>query len=81
MIEGGGLGEVDPDEVGPIAMQAPNGVVDLVVADEAEAVAVAKQPARLLPGRRSPTGAAPDQARAARRSCPSASAAPTTSRR
>src|SRR3954447_21449619 len=38
MIAGGGLGDVDPDDVGPIDMQAPNGVVDLVVADEAEAV-------------------------------------------
>jgi acetyl-CoA carboxylase carboxyltransferase component len=43
MIEGGGLGKVDPDEVGPIAMQAANGVVDLVVADEAAAVATTKQ--------------------------------------
>src|SRR4051795_13095511 len=43
MIAGGGLGEVDPDAVGPIDMQAPNGVVDIVVADEAEAVAVAKR--------------------------------------
>jgi acetyl-CoA carboxylase carboxyltransferase component len=43
MIAGGGLGDVDPDEVGPIEMQAPNGVVDLVVADEAEAVAAARR--------------------------------------
>src|SRR5689334_18362264 len=43
MIEGGGLGRVDPDEVGPIAMQAPNGVVDVVAADEAEATAVARR--------------------------------------
>src|SRR3954447_6790924 len=43
MIAGGGLGEVDPDEVGPIEMQAPNGVVDVVVADEAEAVAVTRR--------------------------------------
>src|SRR4051794_33989497 len=42
MIAGGGLGEVDPDEVGPIEMQAANGVVDVVVAGEAEAVAAAK---------------------------------------
>jgi acetyl-CoA carboxylase carboxyltransferase component len=42
MIAGGGLGDVDPDEVGPIEMQAPNGVVDVVVTDEAEAVAVTK---------------------------------------
>jgi acetyl-CoA carboxylase carboxyltransferase component len=43
MIAGGGLGQVEPDEVGPIAMQAPNGVVDVVVADEAEATAVTKR--------------------------------------
>lgn len=43
MIAGGGLGDVHPDEVGPMTMQAPNGVVDIVVGDEAEAVAVAKQ--------------------------------------
>jgi acetyl-CoA carboxylase carboxyltransferase component len=43
MIAGGGLGEVEPDEVGPIEMQAPNGVVDLVAADEAEAVAATKR--------------------------------------
>ncbi len=49
MIAGGGLGDVHPDEVGPISMQAPNGVVDVVVADEAEAVAVTKRAARLLP--------------------------------
>ena len=42
MIAGGGLGDVDPDEVGPIDMQAPNGVVDVVVANEADAVAVTK---------------------------------------
>src|ERR671936_1275578 len=43
MIAGGGLGDVDPDEVGPVEMQSRNGVVDLVVADEAEAVAAAKK--------------------------------------
>jgi acetyl-CoA carboxylase carboxyltransferase component len=42
MIAGGGLGDVDPDDVGPISVQAPNGVVDVVVADEAEAVAVTR---------------------------------------
>ena len=50
MIAGGGLGEVDPDEIGPMEMQAPNGVVDVVVADEAEAVAGDASAARLLPG-------------------------------
>ena len=40
MIEGGGLGTVAPDDVGPIEMQTKNGVVDVAVRDEAEAVAV-----------------------------------------
>jgi acetyl-CoA carboxylase carboxyltransferase component len=43
MIEGGGLGVFHPEEVGPMAVQVPNGVVDIPVADEAEAVRVAKQ--------------------------------------
>jgi acetyl-CoA carboxylase carboxyltransferase component len=43
MIEGGGLGVVEPTEIGPIDVQASNGVVDVEVEDEAEAVAVAKQ--------------------------------------
>jgi acetyl-CoA carboxylase carboxyltransferase component len=43
MIAGGGLGEVAPEEVGPVSVQAPNGVVDLVVADEADAVRAARQ--------------------------------------
>lgn len=43
MIEGGGLGKVDADAVGPVEVQAPNGVIDLVVPDEAAAVAAAKQ--------------------------------------
>ncbi|MFE7958932.1 carboxyl transferase domain-containing protein [Streptomyces sp. NPDC057413] len=43
MIEGGGLGVYRPEEVGPLSVQVPNGVVDLAVADEAEAVAVARR--------------------------------------
>jgi len=43
MIEGGGLGVFSPEEVGPMSVQVPNGVVDVAVADEAEAVQVAKQ--------------------------------------
>ena len=43
MIEGGGLGTFAPEDIGPVSVQAPNGVIDVVVADEAEAVAVAKQ--------------------------------------
>lgn len=42
MIEGGGLGRVAPTEIGPAAAQAATGVVDLMAADEAEAVAAVK---------------------------------------
>jgi acetyl-CoA carboxylase carboxyltransferase component len=62
MIEGGGLGHVEPDDVGPIDVHVKNGVVDVAVAGEAEATAVAK---RLLGYFRGPTkpGAAADQTR------------------
>ncbi|TYL70912.1 carboxyl transferase domain-containing protein [Bradyrhizobium cytisi] len=43
MIEGGGLGVFKPEEVGPMSVQVPNGVVDIAVEDETQAVAVAKQ--------------------------------------
>jgi acetyl-CoA carboxylase carboxyltransferase component len=43
MIEGGGLGTFEADAIGPLATQGPNGVVDVEVGDEAEAVGVAKQ--------------------------------------
>ncbi len=43
MIEGGGLGVFAPTEIGPIEVQRANGVIDIVVADEAEAVRVATQ--------------------------------------
>lgn len=43
MIEGGGLGIYTPEEVGPMSFQVPNGVVDILVEDEAEATQVAKQ--------------------------------------
>ena len=62
MIAGGGLGDVDPDAVGPISVQAPNGVVDVVVADEAEAVAVTKRLIGYFQGPTEP-GPAADQTR------------------
>ncbi len=43
MIEGGGLGVYRPEEVGPMSVQVPNGVVDIAVEDEIEAVDVAKK--------------------------------------
>ena len=43
MIEGGGLGVFAPEEIGPIEEQTRNGVVDIAVADDREAVAVARK--------------------------------------
>ncbi|NQU07350.1 MAG: ATP-grasp domain-containing protein [Candidatus Abyssubacteria bacterium] len=43
MIEGGRLGVCKPEDIGPIDIQSPNGVVDIVVEDEAEAVRAAKK--------------------------------------
>jgi acetyl-CoA carboxylase carboxyltransferase component len=60
MIEGGGLGVFAPTDIGPIEVQGSNGVVDVVVADEAEAVAVAKQYLGYFQGR-TEAWTAPDQ--------------------
>ncbi len=43
MIEGGGLGSFLPQEIGPMEVQARNGVVQLLAEDEAEATRFAKQ--------------------------------------
>ena len=43
MIEGGGLGKFKPEEVGPASIQVANGVIDILVKDEAEAVIVSKK--------------------------------------
>ena len=43
MIEGGGLGRFPPKEVGPVDVHKENGVVDIVVKDEAAAVITAKK--------------------------------------
>jgi len=43
MIEGGGLGKVPPTDIGPVATQRANGVIDVVVADEAAATNAAKR--------------------------------------
>lgn len=43
MIEGGGLGTVAPDDVGPPSVQGANGVIDVLVPDEAAAVRAARQ--------------------------------------
>lgn len=43
MVEGGGLGVFRPEEIGPMSVQLANGVVDIGVADEVQAVRVARQ--------------------------------------
>jgi acetyl/propionyl-CoA carboxylase alpha subunit len=43
MIEGGGLGTFSPSDVGPVSVQFPNGVVDVVADDETHATRLAKQ--------------------------------------
>ena len=42
MIEGGGLGQFTPQEIGPIDTHAKNGVVDIVANDENHAIEIAK---------------------------------------
>ena len=64
MIEGGGLGTVAPDDVGPIGMQTKNGVVDVAVKDEAEAVAVTAKLLAFFQGDIDPVEP-PDQSRLA----------------
>jgi len=61
MIAGGGLGQVEADEVGPVSVQEPNGVIDVVVADEAEAVAAARKLIGYFQGRIEWDGSVPDQ--------------------
>ncbi|HSL74320.1 MAG TPA: carboxyl transferase domain-containing protein [Ilumatobacteraceae bacterium] len=60
MIEGGGLGVFEPTAIGPIEVQRANGVVDIVVADEAEAVEVARRYLSYFQGRTA-SWVAPDQ--------------------
>jgi len=43
MIEGGGLGQFTPEDIGPIDVQTANGVVDIACADEREATRLARQ--------------------------------------
>ncbi|MGB6118458.1 MAG: carboxyl transferase domain-containing protein [Mesorhizobium sp.] len=43
MVEGGGLGVYKPEEIGPVSVQSPNGVIDVVVDDEEQAVEAARK--------------------------------------
>jgi acetyl-CoA carboxylase carboxyltransferase component len=59
MVEGGGLGVFAPEQIGPAAMQHGNGVVDILVDDEAAAVAAVKHYLSFFQGR-VPSFASPD---------------------
>jgi acetyl-CoA carboxylase carboxyltransferase component len=43
MVEGGGLGVFKPEQIGPSTVQHGNGVIDILVDDEVQAVAAARQ--------------------------------------
>ena len=51
MVEGGGLGVFKPEQIGPSAAQHSNGVIDILVDDEASAVTAAKQYLSYFQGR------------------------------
>nr|HET7857887.1 carboxyl transferase domain-containing protein [Caldimonas sp.] len=54
MVEGGGLGVFRPEEIGPSDVQSRSGVIDVLVADEAEAVDVARRYLAFFQGRTDP---------------------------
>ena len=51
MVEGGGLGVVKPEQIGPSDVQHGNGVIDILVNDEREAVAAARRYLSFFQGR------------------------------
>lgn len=51
MIEGGGLGIFRPEDVGPAPVQFANGVIDILVENEAEATQAAKHYLSMFQGR------------------------------
>ena len=51
MVEGGGLGVFKPEQIGPADVQSKNGVIDVQVAGEVQAVAVARQYLGFFQGR------------------------------
>ena len=60
VIEGGGLGLFLPEELGPMSQQVPNGVVDIFVKDEEEAMTAVKKYLSYFQGRLT-EWSAPDQ--------------------
>ena len=54
MVEGGGLGAFRPEEIGPSDVQSRAGVIDVLVADEAEGVATGRRYLAYFQGRTAP---------------------------
>lgn len=50
MVEGAGLGRYAPEDIGPAPVQHANGVIDILVENEAQAVAAARQCLALFQG-------------------------------
>lgn len=51
MVEGGGLGRFKPEQIGPSEVQQANGVIDVLVDDEAQAVTAARHYLSFFQGR------------------------------
>jgi enoyl-CoA hydratase/carnithine racemase len=60
MVEGGGLGVFTPEQIGPSTVQHANGVIDILVDDEAQAVAAAKHYLGFFTGVATTSWQAPD---------------------
>jgi acetyl-CoA carboxylase carboxyltransferase component len=61
MVEGGGLGRFAPEAIGPAEVQHANGVIDLLVDDEAQAVAAARRCLAFFQGRVTPVPSTPPE--------------------
>ena len=59
MVEGGGMGVFRPEDIGPADVQHRNGVIDILVDNEAQAVAATRQALGYFQGVQA-AGAAPD---------------------
>ncbi|TSD68469.1 acetyl-CoA carboxylase family protein [Aeromicrobium piscarium] len=51
MIEGGGLGQFSPEDIGPMDVQSANGVVDILVEDDTAAIRAAQRYLSYFTGR------------------------------
>ena len=61
MVEGGGLGRFAPEAIGPAEVQHANGVIDLLVDDEAQAVVAARRCLAFFQGRVAPVPSTPPE--------------------